>query len=154
MEGGGGCEGPIIWILTRALYCPPGNAEVMHLFRWEQHNLSNMCCSVRWVDSCSYFAVCVTNWHRLKGILVLRDSRDIEHHFLLHLDKSFNSNRVWVWILTVLYVIQAIAYFIGAISLSVEIDEVKMSVHFWILINAFPFKLLKDLWDMAYKTSP
>ena len=33
--------------------------------------------------------------------------------------------RVWVWILTVLYVIQAILYFIGAISASVNIDEVK-----------------------------
>jgi len=69
---------------------------VIHIFRWEQHNLSNMCCSVR----------------------------------------------VWVWILTVLYVIQAIAYFIGAISLSVEIDEVKTDekdraigvlVFFWII---------------------
>merc|ERR1712037_278656 len=35
------------------------------------------------------------------------------------------SVRVWVWILTILYVIQAIAYFIGAISLSANIDEVK-----------------------------
>ena len=89
----------------------------------------------------------VTSWQRLAGILVLKDSRDNEHHFLLRLDKSFNFNfvRVWVLILTVLYVIQAIAYFIGTISLSVEIGEVKMSVHFWIVINAFPFKLLKYL---------
>ena len=36
-----------------------------------------------------------------------------------------NFLRVWVWILTVLYVIQAITYFIGAISLSANIDEVK-----------------------------
>ena len=32
---------------------------------------------------------------------------------------------MWVWILTVLYVIQAIVYFIVAITLSVNIDEVK-----------------------------
>merc|ERR1712156_907177 len=38
------------------------------------------------------------------------------------------STRVWVWILTVLYVIQAILYFIGAISASVNIDEVHTDV--------------------------
>merc|ERR1712110_1090340 len=52
------------------------------------------------------------------------------------------SVRVWVWILTILYVIQAIAYFIGAISLSANIDEVKTDekdraigvlVFFWII---------------------
>ena len=38
---------------------------------------------------------------------------------------TFNFLRVWVWILTILYVIQAIAYFIGAITMSANIDEVQ-----------------------------
>ena len=38
---------------------------------------------------------------------------------------------MWVWILTVLYVIQAIVYFIGAITWSVNIDEVKTDELTW-----------------------
>ena len=43
--------------------------------------------------------------------------------------------RVWVWILTILYVIQAIAYFIGAISLSANIDEVK-GIKYWFIVSS------------------
>ena len=69
----------------------------------------------------SVYQIVKSFWNSL--ILLVQFDPFLLLNFTLFLNLNFL--RVWVWILTILYVIQAIIYFIGAISFSANIDEVE-----------------------------